>query len=270
MEKTTPTKQNIFIPNCRYYGLFAISKTKPNLIYGYVENSFSMGWSQHCVNVWPAYRRDTLVKMAKRDVRDTDKWSDEDMIDFCKNHYPIDKKTGEGFYKDSMTIEEVRQGYLNMWIKIHENSYGPQFAWNEISERGIWVPEGFETKVFRLDSKKLPVVVDLRYRTALNQHKKIKWDKWYYRNAHFWVKALNPNKTMENTGGLPFNLPKDQYNGKCTYEYGINCPHAKRKEDKKIKNLSRSEFKKLKHQKECKSIAEKGSPEVVGASPEKT
>lgn len=269
MEKTTPTKQNIFIPNCRYYGLFAISKTEPNLIYGYVENSFSMGWSKHCANVWPAYKKHAIEKMAYRDAKEILERSDKDFIDFCKRAY---SSGDEAFYKEGMPVEEARQKYLNIWIKINNQRYGTQSAWNDLSDRGIWVPEGFETKVFRLDSKNLPVVVDLRYRTALNQHKKITWDKWYYRNAHFWVKALNPNRTFENTGGLPFNIPKDQYNGSCKYIYGINCPHSKRKDDEKTKtkNLSRSEFKKLKHQKECKSIAEKGSPEVVGASPEKT
>lgn len=266
---TQPNKSKKLIPNCRYYGLFAISKTEPNLILGYVENSFSMGWSRHCVNIWPAYRKNELLKMAKREVKDVDLWDDKKFIDFCESHYNVKYGKEDAFYTDGMPIDEARQGYLNMWYAIKEKSYGHQNAWNELSERGIYVPKGFYTKVFRLDSKKLPVIVDLRYRVAIERHKKVTWDKWYYRNAHFWVKALNPDKTIENSGGLPFNIPKEQYNGKCVYEYGITCSHKSRnaKEHPDAHVLSRSEYKKLKHQKDCKSIAEKGSPEVVGAFP---
>lgn len=266
--ETTNNKKRI-ISHCRYYGLFAISKTDPTLILGYVENSFSMGWSKYFVNLWPAYKKKALLRMAKREASSTDKWSDEKFLEFCESHYNVKYGKEDAFYKDGMSVEEARKAYVNLWFGIKTKCYGTQGAWNELSDRGIYVPDGFYTKVFRLGSTKLPVTVDLRYRDGLVQGEKLKWDKWYYRNAHFWVKELNPGKTLENTDGLPFELSKEQYNGSCTYEYGVNCPHKNRKKEdyhKEAHVLSRHEFKKLKHQKECKSIAEKGSPRGVGAS----
>lgn len=94
-----------------------------------------------------------------------------------------------------MTEQDARTEYEKTTRELKEKTILAQHVWNSNSDR-LWVPAGYDVKVFRLGSEKCPVDVDLRYRLAVNRGWIKKWDKWKYRNAAFIVKASNPGKTI--------------------------------------------------------------------------
>ena len=55
------TKQ--LLPKTKIYGVFAVNKNDPNAILGYVENSFSMGWSKDFVNIWEGCSKKQVEKL---------------------------------------------------------------------------------------------------------------------------------------------------------------------------------------------------------------
>ena len=59
-----------FRPYHRYYGIFAINPKNENDIWGYVENSFSMGWSRHCVSLYCTFTEHDLKKRALKECKE--------------------------------------------------------------------------------------------------------------------------------------------------------------------------------------------------------
>lgn len=253
-----------FRPYHRYYGIFAINPKNENDIWGYVENSFSMGWSRHCVSLYCTFTDRDLRKRALKECKEDYSKSDEDLIKRCKEAiWPKNIK-----YKEGMTVEEAKKALFDAYYEYEKFMYGRQNVWNlECKARGLYVPKGYVPKVFRLNSTKLPIIVDLRYRTASWYDIPMTYHKWYYRNAHFWIKDLNPGKVLENTGWTHINMPQDQYNGNTERVYDKTTSYKRRVESEKEKVLSRSQKKILKKQKRCKLAAEKGSPDGVGTYP---
>lgn len=162
-----------------------------------------------------------------------------------------------------MTPEEARKIYFNKWYKILKDEYVAQDVWNYMRSYSLDVPVGYELKIWRLNSTKLPVTVDLRYKTACNASKSVPYKKWFYSNALFWVKAANPNRKLEGPY-IHFVVPQTEYNGPTERAYFKTISKSRKNEFEKkrgTKALSRSDYKRLKKQRECKSIAEKGSLE---------
>lgn len=179
---------------CKFYGVFAVNRQDPTDILGYVEDSFSMEWSKRFVSVEPGYKTYAVEKAMRawrRDFCEAGKagsLSGEKFLEWYRGSY-------ENKYVEGMTEQDARAEYERTTRKLEEKIKLAQNVWNRNSDR-LWVPAGYDVKVFRLSSKKCPVDADLRYRLAVNRRWTQDWDKWKYRNAAFIAKASNPGKTV--------------------------------------------------------------------------
>jgi len=259
-------------PQRKYYGVFAVNRKDPTCIYGYVENSFSMGWSKWWTNLYLAESPGRVYKRTEDWLNDFGPWkgSDEKFKEFFINAHPEK-------YREEMTIKEMREIYRDIIWNSEANTWLGQRAWN-FCKYEIRVPVGFDVKVWRIGSKTCPVEVDLRYRTAYDSKITKYWDKWKYRNAFFFVKKLNEGKTIQDfhpsvrhvlvrealqfkdletercvNPNLPYKTREDNWKSDVRYERNKNLP----------KPLTRSERKILKKQKQNRLAAEKGSPREV-------
>lgn len=251
------------IPKCRYYGVFAVNKNDPTDIRGQVYTSTSTGWSRFFVHAFKARTKKVFDKYLKNNYCKKEfSYSDSKFMDFFKNVYPEK-------YQEGMTPEQARQIHYDKWYDILKHEWVTTDVWNYIRHCPFDVPAGYELKIWRLNSTKLPVVVDLRYRTACDETAKIPYDKWCYRNAAFWVKACNPGHEQPKGPYMYFNWPKSVYAGPTERVY-LSTVSAKRRsefekhEKRKPKIFSRADYKRIKKQQANKLIAEKGSLEEVG------
>lgn len=250
------------IPKCRYYGVFAVNKNDPTDIRGYVYTGGGTGWSKFFVKAFQARTKKAFEKYIKTIYCKKEfAYSDSQFMDFFKNVYP-DK------YQEDMTPEQARQIHYNKWYDILKHEWVAQDVLNYIRSCPFDVPVGYELKIWRLNSTKLPVMVDLRYRTACDETDKVPYDKWCYRNAAFWVKACNPDQNLKGPY-IYFNWPKSVYIGPTERVY-FSTISAKRRsefekqEKRKPKIFSRTDYKRIKKQQANKLIAEKGSLKEVG------
>ena len=243
------------IPKCRYYGVFAVNKSDPTDIRGYVYTSTSTSWSRYFVKAFKAHTKSKFDKYLKNNACKELKKPDAEFMDFFKKAY-------ESKYREGMTPDEARKIYYKKWYNLLKGEWLTQDVWNHLRSCPFDVPAGYELKIWRLNSTKLPVWVDLRYRTACNETKKIPYDKWCYGNAAFWVKEQNPGK-VPNGPYMYFNWPKTVYIGPTERIFQKTVPWKNlasyEKKGAKPKIRSRSDYKRLKKQRECKLIAEKGS-----------
>ena len=228
------------VPDCRYYGLFAVNKKDPTDILGYVENSFSMGWSKNYVNLEEGFRDGTARKAADAEVRYFEKEYPTDE-EFAKWFYECQRK----LYKPGMTVADMRQAYWESWYKMKKNRLLAQNVWNIVGERAR-VPAGYELKVFRIGSKNCPVDVDLRYRIAVRRKWTKEWDKWKWRNAPFKVKANNakPWEDIYPTVADVLNAPKSEINCPDTgWQFRKSCPRIIKCKTFEWPRMSRAEMK---------------------------
>lgn len=177
--------------DCRYYGIFAVNRQNPNIILGYVENSFSMGWSPRFVNVNPAFRMNAVDVKTDKLIRELHK--DRSPSEFLAWF----RDTNKSLYRKGMSAEDAMAEYRKKIREMESRSMLAQHVWNDLANT-MRVPAGYDIKVFRLNSSKCPVDVDLRYRTAYNRGQIPTGDKWKYRNAVFIVKALYPGRSVSD------------------------------------------------------------------------
>ena len=183
----------------RAYVIVGINKNDPTDIIGYCENSFSMGWTKHWVNVWANHGK----YIAKRNV--TELYVDK----FCELYNKGKEycKTLDKYYKDKYgrflrkafskkaSFDKVKQEVFDYYMNV--SSYSSLGEWNNMRHYPSQIPEGYEMKIFRLNSKNCPIICDLRYRFLMERMPESKtkiekaklWSKWDYRNPMFVVKA---------------------------------------------------------------------------------
>lgn len=253
------------MPVCdrKYYGVFAIRRDNPNDILGYVENSFSMGWSKYFVSVNEGFGEWRVKKATDHWIEDSpgSKDSDKDFTHWFK-HFRKD------LYREGMTVEEMHKAYYDDIYAMHCRSLKAQSVWNNCFS-SLNVPVGYDVKVFRLNSKRCPVEVDMRYRAAYDRRRVKDWNKWRYRNALFAVKALNPGeKSLINrypTLAQSMKFPPVQTDKmKLVLTMNTNTPYATLKKhfdsgwSRNVKPTTRSERKVLKKQRR-NSFAKEGS-----------
>lgn len=180
----------------RAYVIVGINKNDPTDIIGYCENSFSMGWTRHWVNLWVGHSK----AIAKREVNKyyVKKFCElyEKGEDACRH---LDKyyKDKYGRFLDKVfsgkaSFDEVKQEVFDYFV--NTTSYSSIGEWNHVRHYPSVIPVGYELKAFRLNSKNCPIICDLRHRylidTMPNGKEKDKiWSKWDYRNPMFVVKA---------------------------------------------------------------------------------
>jgi len=238
--------------SCKYYGIFAVSKKDPTDILGYVENSFNMGWSRRFVRVWTGYKKSKVEQAVKHWFEGMKENSgsacnldDERYEKWFKDHCA-------DLYEDGMTIDDMRKAYWDEIYKMHAATILAQNVWSNMANR-LYVPEGYVVKKFRINAKCCPVEVDLRYRTAYDRGKDVKWDKWRYRNALFSVKALNLDKERPLSSVLPklensLAIPATQLADVKGYWHEYRNAPAEKLAKRDHKHMSRSERKILKKQ----------------------
>ena len=217
----------------RAYVIVGVNKKDPTDIIGYCENSFSMSWTKHWVNVWAEHGK----AIARKNVNDyyvkTFCELYEKGEEYCKR---LDKQYKENYgrflkkvFSGEATFEEVKKEVYDYYM--NTSHYASLGEWNYMRHYPSYIPKGYELKVFRLNSKNCPIICDLRYR-YLMEHKHDKalpWSKWDYRNPMFVVKAkvgpdfkwpediLHSNKLKkEEVSGKDVkvqftDLPKDMY-----------------------------------------------------------
>lgn len=256
----------------KYYGVFAVNRKDPNDILGYVENSFSMGWSRYFVNIWPASSKKQVDEATDRWFSDSIMWHkpDEEFFEWFKKSY-------SRLYIEGMTAAEARKAYWQEIWETRADLYLAQRVWNYVNEGG-YVPVGYDRKVFRINAKNCPVLVDMRYRYLYDTKQTKVWDKWRWRNAPFMVKACNPGKTWETlapTLNHIFSLKTLQLKDpKLEEQPNHNIPHNKRDkrsfktDDFKLTRSQRKIAEKQRNNSYLKA-AEKRSPRVVKALPER-
>ena len=230
------------VPDRKYYGLFAVNKEDPLDIIGYIENSFSMGWSYTHVNLQEGFKTFAVIKAASRDAK------------VMAKEYPDDASYAKWFQRcwsklcmPGMTVDDMRKAHWQMWYETKQKSMLAQNAWNSISERAF-IPVGYELKVFRVNSKICPVEVDLRYRIAWNKGWIKTWDKWKWRNAPFMIKGLNaPGTTWED---IKPTLAESFTIEHCTlgkietnWQFGKSCPRKIKCDAFGWPEMSRTEMK---------------------------
>ena len=260
------------MPDCRFYGIFAVNKDDPTDILGYVENSFSMGWSKYYVNLHSGRRSWYVERATRRWLEDIHyPKSDEEFVDWAR-------KCANDIYDDSLTVDEMRKKYHDKIYKMMADTHLALSVKNRLNS-GCWVPENYEVKMFRLNSKRCPVEVDLRYRFAYNHGWTKVFDKWKYRNALFFVKDRGTNKGKTFIDFFPtcsqsFKQPVkvcDTKNWNMKFFIKDGQPYKTRKKlsnGKKAKDivkglysLTRSEWKILKKQRKNSFAAKERSPE---------
>ena len=207
----------------RAYVIVGINKNDPTDIIGYCENSFSMGWTRHWVNVWADHGRN----VAKKNVNEcyVDKFCElyEKGEEYCKH---LDKYYRENYgrflkkvFSGKATFEEVKQEVFDYYM--NTSHYASLGEWNYMRHYPSYIPEGYEMKVFRLNSKNCPIICDLRYRYLMEHRhndKEFPWSKWDYRNPMFVVKAKV---------GPDFKWPEDILHSNKLKKEEVNCKHVK-------------------------------------------
>ena len=207
----------------RAYVIVGVNKKDPTDIIGYCENSFSMGWTKHWVNVWANHGK--AIAKENAEEYNVKKFCElyEKGEEYCKH---IDSqyrgKYGrflEKVFSGKATFEEVKQEVRNYCVST--SSYASQNEWNHVRHYPSYVPRGYEVKVFRLNSKHCPIICDLRYRHLMEHRhnaKEFPWSKWDYRNPMFAVKAKV---------GLGFKWPEDILHSNKLKKEEVSCKNAK-------------------------------------------
>lgn len=180
----------------RAYVIVGVNKKDPTDIIGYCENSFSMEWSRHWVNVWSGHGK----HRAKTEVNNyyVDKFCElyekgEEYCKFLDAHYKkIFGKFLRKAFSGKASFDKMKQEVFDHFMR--NSTYASQGEWNYIRHYPSYIPDGYEMKIFRLNSKNCPIMCDLRHR-YLSEHCKTDaeykaiYSKWDYRNPMFVVKA---------------------------------------------------------------------------------
>ena len=229
------------------YIIVGINKNNPTDIIGYCENSFSMGWTRHWVNIWTLEYNSK--KMAEAEVTQLYVSHFCELYNKGEKYYknciaPYDKekygKFLEKAFSGKVAFEQVKQEVFKHFF--NTTTYSAQGVWNHIKQHLSTIPDGYEIKIFRLNSKNCQIICDLRHRYALEHYNTKEeynslYSKWDYRNPMFVVKAKV---------GPSFKWPDDLMHSVKTKKFFIDT-----KEIQRIainKNYSRSANKILKKQ----------------------
>lgn len=250
----------------RAYVIVGVNKKDPTDIIGYCENSFSMGWTKHWVNLWTDHGK----AIAKANVNEyyIKPFCElyEKGEEYCKH---IDKYYKEKYkrfldkvFSGKATFNEVKKEVFDYFV--NTTSYSSIGEWNHVRHYPSVVPEGYEVKAFRLNSKHCPIICDLRYRYLMDilpasKEKNKIWSKWDYRNPMFVVKAkVNPDfkwpedilhsAKYKKTELVKCKFVKVQYEDLCATEHV----------DNKSKRKSRAEKQALRKQRRNSFAAKEG------------
>ncbi len=145
----------------RAYVVLAVNENDSSDVWGYCEESFSMGWYRHRVNIYITHTANYLKKLEDRNTRTHMKYG-------------------------NMSEEKARAKAK----KENQTTNSNQECWNFCKR--VNCPVGYKLKVFRLGSKDCPIVVDFRYRNDYNSKRGnplLGWHKFRYRNPPFLFKA---------------------------------------------------------------------------------
>ena len=153
------------------YIIVGINKNNPTDIIGYCENSFSMGWTRHWVNIWTLEYNSK--KMAEAEVTQLYVSHFCELYNKGEKYYknciaPYDKekygKFLEKAFSGKVAFEQVKQEVFKHFF--NTTTYSAQGVWNHIKQHLSTIPDGYEIKIFRLNSKNCQIICDLRHRYA--------------------------------------------------------------------------------------------------------
>ena len=82
------------IPKCRYYGVFAVNKSDPTDIRGYVYTSSGTSWSRYFVKAFRANTKFKFDKYLKNNTCKELKQPDAKFMDFFKKVYGAEYRPG--------------------------------------------------------------------------------------------------------------------------------------------------------------------------------
>ena len=169
----------------KYYAIFYINKDDPNDILGACQGSFNFHRSRERVCLWSIGKESLNFTSIPHKQFVNDRISKNGKtLRYGYNYFDVIPIKGQ-LTKYRKLFTDPNYKYYHSCGRTN-NEY--EWKWvNHYAKSILECPEGYITRVCRVNSKHCPVVVDLSEREGMDL-KKIPYDKYRYRNAKFKLK----------------------------------------------------------------------------------